>query len=665
MTNQDSTLQPRVSYSHTLSELSVNRKDPCEVIRELISNSYDAKAKHIKIYPLMQYEGFIFFDDGEGVGTERNNHNISPWEAFFSIGYTTKTRGASIGYKCQGSKLCFASTKFCLISRSSSDVDWNYFEIDNPKNNLSLGQNITPTKTKTPWASLRTLLSSPSPDAQTEKILENLDQSFFELSFAKQGTMIVVLQFEVDNFSWYFNTDSETTSYLYNYIRFNTKHGDIKIIDTKGVGFDSVAVRHFEQPIKDVKKLALEIWKPSEFLSSPGGELISIPSGYPYLQKTLGADGPETVSNLDYARFSDRFARVKKIGGKFYYFVFAIDGWRRAKEGYESLNRQGGRRSGIKLQDHRGSFLCCQGIKICPFDIFSRVDPRYAHLGDSKAQRHFLFFIDGDFELVTNRNSLAASADKLIDSQEFLSSVNDFLDDFYSRSSIFKGLVGRLAGSIEASKLQVVADRLQEFKKNLVKREKFKISGIEPLENQWIIAPIPGEEHGLGLLYGLLSYLVPIDSPYRKFWLRPNTFSGIGIDSLAISLESPLIGEDDIKSLEYKYSFEETYNHPLILTNMILCWNTEIHSEGRTVEDDFNYTGRIKHDDSLEDFGYKITDIQDSQGADFPGEVLVISLKQLIPKTFAVKHWDEALILNFSDSPKNRTSRKKTSKKSK
>lgn len=58
---------PEIDYKHVLSELSVNRKDPCEVIRELISNSYDAKASNIKIYPLFQYEGFIFFDNGTGL----------------------------------------------------------------------------------------------------------------------------------------------------------------------------------------------------------------------------------------------------------------------------------------------------------------------------------------------------------------------------------------------------------------------------------------------------------------------------------------------------------------------------------------------------------------------------------------------------------------------
>lgn len=44
---------PDISYTHVLSELSVNRKDPCEVIRELISNSYDAQASIIEIYPLL------------------------------------------------------------------------------------------------------------------------------------------------------------------------------------------------------------------------------------------------------------------------------------------------------------------------------------------------------------------------------------------------------------------------------------------------------------------------------------------------------------------------------------------------------------------------------------------------------------------------------------
>ena len=102
---------PIISYNHILSELSVNSQDPCEVIRELISNSYDAKASQIQIYPLIKENGFIFFDDGIGLNETEETNGITPYRAFFSIGKSTKVQGDYIGYKCQGSKLCFASKK--------------------------------------------------------------------------------------------------------------------------------------------------------------------------------------------------------------------------------------------------------------------------------------------------------------------------------------------------------------------------------------------------------------------------------------------------------------------------------------------------------------------------------------------------------------------------
>lgn len=94
-------MKPKVSYKHVLRELSVNRKDPCEVIRELISNSYDAKASVIQIYPLIQYQGFIFFDNGIGMSAKESDRDpdteVTPYQSFFSIGLSTKTPGNSIG----------------------------------------------------------------------------------------------------------------------------------------------------------------------------------------------------------------------------------------------------------------------------------------------------------------------------------------------------------------------------------------------------------------------------------------------------------------------------------------------------------------------------------------------------------------------------------------
>ena len=104
-------LFPEQSFEHTLHEISVNRDDPCELVRELLSNSYDAGAENIYIIPLYQRKGLLFFDDGCGLSIDEKDNlkEVLPYVAFFSIGKGTKTQGEQIGYKCQGSKLCFAS----------------------------------------------------------------------------------------------------------------------------------------------------------------------------------------------------------------------------------------------------------------------------------------------------------------------------------------------------------------------------------------------------------------------------------------------------------------------------------------------------------------------------------------------------------------------------
>lgn len=177
------TQYPEIDYRHVLSELSVNRKDPCEVIRELISNSYDAQASSIEIYPLLQYEGFIFFDNGTGLSETEVINGITPYKAFFSIGKSTKIPGELIGYKCQGSKLCFASKKFTLITRCQNEQSWRSISIDNPKDNLSPQYNIQSNLDNTPWQTLRNLFSTAK--KQTATILGELNEDFFLSVFYK------------------------------------------------------------------------------------------------------------------------------------------------------------------------------------------------------------------------------------------------------------------------------------------------------------------------------------------------------------------------------------------------------------------------------------------------------------------------------------------------
>jgi hypothetical protein len=130
-------MHPHIEFSHILNELSVNRNDPCEVIREIISNAYDAAASKILYAPLEEESGFLFFDNGVGLSSDEAINGVTPYEAFFSIGKSTKKKGESIGYKCQGAKLCFAATRILVITRSAKEADWRAIRIENPRQVLN------------------------------------------------------------------------------------------------------------------------------------------------------------------------------------------------------------------------------------------------------------------------------------------------------------------------------------------------------------------------------------------------------------------------------------------------------------------------------------------------------------------------------------------------
>src|SRR5262249_29510883 len=146
-------LFPQQSFEHTLREISVNRDDPCELVRELVSNSYDAGAKNIYLTPLYQRRGLLFFDDGCGLSMNKRDEvkGVLPYVAFFSIGKGTKTQGDQIGYKCQGSKLCFASRRFSVLTRCPGDAVYRWKIVDNPRQTLHLDYDISPAETPGTW----------------------------------------------------------------------------------------------------------------------------------------------------------------------------------------------------------------------------------------------------------------------------------------------------------------------------------------------------------------------------------------------------------------------------------------------------------------------------------------------------------------------------------
>lgn len=95
---------PKVNKVNEFLEIASDFEDPLEVIRESLSNSYDAEANYVDITIRSRPNGsdIIIEDDGHGMD-ERD------LESFFDLGNSRKTD--SIGYKGHGTKIFYKSDR--------------------------------------------------------------------------------------------------------------------------------------------------------------------------------------------------------------------------------------------------------------------------------------------------------------------------------------------------------------------------------------------------------------------------------------------------------------------------------------------------------------------------------------------------------------------------
>ncbi len=628
-------MRPLQSFQHSLREISVNRSDPCELVRELISNAYDARATTIRVYPLIQKKGLIFFDNGVGLSRTVEVNEVLPYVAFFSIGKSTRTQGEGIGYKCQGSKLCFASTRFAVITRCRGETSWAYKKIDNPKQSLDIHFDLTPEDTQEPWRVLAGLMADA--DAHTKAILATLDENFFRQSFA-QGTLILIEGFETDAYEQYFSVVPPNQNYLFNYIRFYTAHGDVRDIRPEH-GFSPADVKAVTATIPRRPEVSLYYWLQPQQRSPRGLELV--PSGWPYLRRGVGdAESPADVHQLRRGRFWARHATSFTHGGRYYTVVLAVDGHRRALDEYDSLERRGSdRRSGIKLTDLRGPLLASNGILV---DGYPKI---FTHpgLGDWQSllegRDHYALIINGDFELVTNRDAPAPSTLEILRDAGFIENIRRFFSRAKdAKDNILAELLQRINRERDQHQENQYLDAIAGLRDGLAHRETFKTKHLP----QRFYSPEPGEEHFVGALYTLFAHLVTQEMSGHEYWLRPLTFRGLGVDALAVRDETKKLTNGNVVPVEYKYTFDidDTFNHPLSAVDVIVCWKLREPSLNALVRDEYNYVGNVAEliSGSHEILGFKIGQIRNTNALmEIDREVVVLSLKALLSETFAAK----------------------------
>jgi len=96
--------EPKVNEVNEFLEIASDFEDPLEVIRESLSNAYDAEATTIEITIQNRLDGsdIIIEDDGHGM-------NELGLESFFDLGNSRKTD--AIGYKGHGTKIFYKSDR--------------------------------------------------------------------------------------------------------------------------------------------------------------------------------------------------------------------------------------------------------------------------------------------------------------------------------------------------------------------------------------------------------------------------------------------------------------------------------------------------------------------------------------------------------------------------
>ena len=622
-------MRPQIEFSHVLGELSVNRNDPCEVLRELISNSYDAKATHMIYVPLKDRQGFLFLDYGTGIDDKTKINGITPWEAFFSIGKSTKKQGETIGYKCQGSKLCFACARILVATTSDKNRgEWKYKTIDNPRANLDTNFDITPIASNNINDILDSFIIAPTSD--TAMAISYIKSAIEDPELSPSITFVLIDHLKTEAYLKHFTFGpSSNESYVQNYIQFYTRHGDVRHLTT-AQGFTASQRQQVTSGLKA-----------ADFTLFADEHTSKIPFGYPYLEKgnpDPSLKGPAQIARLRDGRFFSRSAKKFSVGPNKFSIILAIDGNRRAHDEYPNLGRKGQGKSGIRLSDQRGVFISVKGIKICKYpDILTRIDG-YEVLSEGDAASHYSLIIDGDFDLVTNRSALSKRAYDTLTDPNFMSEIKKFLDTQFTTDYTFAELLSRLRRESSENLLNEQIEMLELAKFNIKSRERIRITDSTK-EKHLFLSPQPGEEYLVGVMYSQLSALKGKNKELEKYWRRIITFSTQGIDSLGLRDEHAThpLHEKNICSIEYKYEFNNfgPFNHALAVVDFIVAWDVNVDEE-KSVRDTFTCFGNVRKIPG-NSFEWEIFDIENTDGGTYENRITVINLRELISSSFDCK----------------------------
>ena len=721
-------IYPQCHYEGQLDAVRNNIEEPMEIVREMISNGYDAEGDNLDVLPIYSKKAIIFGDDGCGLSTAMDKkirgtgEPTSSYAAFFALSGSTRTKGTSVGHMCMGTKLVLAnSTMFILISRNKDMVrnTWLYKHIDNFSGTREVTPEVLTTSQVTKRLAGCAVFMSPG-DPSVTKIR---DYVFKKLETAAEhggtGTWIIsqcalleetlALQaYKLPSKGAGMTTEPIERCRLWWYIRTRTRHGSIFISDasSQSAGFTNSrgtvrtnlfgisAVTDNAHIVNRIRQATMHIHWVDD------GELQSreIPFGFPAIPVDRSdLYPPDKVLKIN--RHGDlpcqaRFTGVITDSSKNKYQVMLmVDGRKKAHFQYDFLDRNGpiGSRSGLNFGDFRGIVFAAEGIPVQAYRkdnlLKDPMDPRdplenimSKMVTVYNMYSHFVLFINGNFTVQPNRNSIAdANRQALERDSTFKGELMNLLKKFRDTNShdghVFKNLLRRLSKeSPQYTSAACEVEAQVERKKDLLASERFYLCNLpSPLGDianglWWPCSDLCEREveqiySQLGLFVNKLPGLI---DEFKSLWIRPLKFYHQGLDAVGLRVGK----ESDIKPkqtpyhpsvaeklstvfIEFKnalFDWTQVFNHPLEHCRFIIAWEIldfdAIKSDpiAKHVQDECGVDGTLMalpEGDLLRDVMCKIVDVKLPADAESheqrvldDHEIKVISLKNLIYATF-------------------------------
>lgn len=349
------TITPKVNEPREFLEIANDFANPLELVREAISNSFDAKARFIRLKFSVEREygedSFIIFIEDDGNGMDKKE-----LQAFFDLGNsTTRENPETIAEKGHGTKVYFNS-KEIGVETSRGD-------------NYPIYKAIM----KEPFKSLYDN-SIPEVPVDEENNVENY-----------KGTKILIKGYNNNR------RDKFTHDRLKDYIFWFTKFGSIE--------------KEFDIPKNNDKTLFLKGVDRFEEEELSFGHIF--PEENKNVNKLLDEKGIEAPKY--YVRRWKKTGNLPSFPDKKYQSVFYVEGNKAKHEYNPMLRRQGYTppEGGYTVQERYGLYLCKDYIPI-------EKKNEWITIKGSEYIKFHAFFNFQDFRLTANRGSVENTPSEII-----------------------------------------------------------------------------------------------------------------------------------------------------------------------------------------------------------------------------------------------------------